>query len=67
MNLLPILTSQIKARACDWVVEGKAGMGGLRGRRRRGEDGERGGGSQYGAEAHGLEKLQVARGLIAGG
>ena len=23
MNLLPILTGQIKARACDWAVEGK--------------------------------------------
>ena len=30
MNLLPILTGRIKARACDWAVEGKGGMGSLR-------------------------------------
>ena len=30
MNLLPILTGQIKARACDWAVEGKGGAGGFR-------------------------------------
>lgn len=30
MNLLPILTGQIKAKACDWAVEGKGGSGGLR-------------------------------------
>ena len=55
MNLLPILTGQIKARACDWAVEGKGGAGGFRegerGRRRgdeemkeREEDRRRGGG-----------------------
>jgi hypothetical protein len=27
VNLLPILTGQIKARACDWTVEGKGGAG----------------------------------------
>jgi hypothetical protein len=30
VNLLPILTGQIKARACDWTVEGKGRAGGLR-------------------------------------
>ena len=30
VNLLPILTGQIKARACDWAVEGKGGAGGFR-------------------------------------
>jgi hypothetical protein len=29
MNLLPILTGQIKARACDWTMEKKGGAGGL--------------------------------------
>ena len=29
-NLLPILTGQIKARTCDWEVEGKGGAGGFR-------------------------------------
>ena len=27
---LPILTGQIKARVCDWIVEGKGGAGGFR-------------------------------------
>ena len=45
MNLLPILTGQIKARACDWAVEGKGGAGGFReGKERDEESGERGGG-----------------------
>ena len=26
MSLLHILTGQIKARACDWAVEGKGGL-----------------------------------------
>ena len=30
MNLLLILTGQIKARAYDWGVEGKGGAGGFR-------------------------------------
>lgn len=38
MNLLPILTGQIKARACDWAVDEKYGAGsfreGKRGRRK---------------------------------
>ena len=35
MNLLPILTGQIKAGACDWAVGGKVGDGGLREWRKR--------------------------------
>lgn len=36
MNLLPILTGQTEARACDWTLEGKVGLGVLeRGKRRR--------------------------------
>ena len=64
MNLLPILTGQIKARACDWAVEGKGGAGGFREgererkRKRRWKEGE--------AKLHGLEEPQVARSLIAG-
>jgi hypothetical protein len=51
--------------------KGKMGLevSGGRGRRRRKEEEERGqrrgSRSQYGEEPHGLEKLQVARGLIA--
>ena len=72
MNLLPILTGQIKTRACDWAVEGKGGTGGFR----EGEKGrrtDRGGEMKMeeekvedGAEPHGLEKPQVARDLTAG-
>lgn len=46
MNLLPILTGQIKARVCDWIVEGKGGAGGFRewrkagGQLRMAEEGE---------------------------
>jgi hypothetical protein len=41
MNLLHILTSKIKLRACNWAVEGKGGAGSFReGKRRRGEDRE---------------------------
>lgn len=43
LNLLPILTVQIKARADDWAVEGKGGTDGLRERGER-EKGGRGGG-----------------------
>jgi hypothetical protein len=36
VNLLPNLTSQIKARACDWAVEGKSRAGSFReGKKRR--------------------------------
>jgi hypothetical protein len=35
-------------------------------RSRKREDGGRGGGNLCGTEPHGLEKLQVTRGLIAG-
>ena len=41
MNLLPILTGQIKARACDWAVEGKGGAGSLRGEREEGGGGDK--------------------------
>lgn len=30
MNLLPSLTCQLKARVCDWAVEGKGRAGGFR-------------------------------------
>jgi hypothetical protein len=30
MNLLPFLNDQIKARACDWAVEGNGGAGSFR-------------------------------------
>jgi hypothetical protein len=30
VTLLPILTGQIKARACDWAVKGKGGARGFR-------------------------------------
>lgn len=70
MNLFSILTDQIKGRTCDWIVEEKSGMGGLRkwgqverevGRgwwkRRRKQDG---------TKPCGQEKLQVGKGFIAG-
>ena len=38
MTRLPILTDQIKARACDWAVEGKGGPGGLREWTKRGKE-----------------------------
>ena len=42
MNLLPILTGQIKAGACDWAVGGKVGDGGLREwRKSKGQGGTR--------------------------
>ena len=72
MNLLPILTGQIKARACDWAVEGKGGAGSLRGERgRRKRDRERKMEEEEvedGAEPpRGPEEPQVARDLISGG
>ena len=46
MTRLPILTDQIKARACDWAVEGKGEAGGFRESERKEmeEDRGRGGG-----------------------
>ena len=38
---LPSLTGQIKARACDWAVEGKGGAGGFREERKGKETEER--------------------------
>ena len=63
MNFLPVLSGQIKARACDWAMEEKGGAEGFRewGKSRELER-EKG----DGAEAPDPEKLQVARGLIAG-
>jgi hypothetical protein len=67
LNLLPILSGQIKSRAYDWEVEGKGGVVGLKGgRKEKRKDGEGRGENQYGAEACGQEKLQVAKGFIAG-
>ena len=56
LNLLSILTGQIKARACDWAMEGEGGTGGIR--EKRGERGEekRRRYKEDGAEPHGLEK-----------
>jgi hypothetical protein len=76
VNLLPILTGQIKSRACDWAVEGKGESGSVRegergvrkretmeGRREQKMEEEE---VENGAEARGLEEPQVARDLIAG-
>ena len=61
MNLLPILTGQIKARACDWAVEGKGANGGFKewGKSRKEEDRQRKRWKEDGAEPHGPEKLQA--------
>ena len=68
MNLLPILTGQIKARACDWAVEGKGGAGGFREWEKRGKEGGRRQRKRRWkedeAEPHGLWRPQVARDLI---
>jgi hypothetical protein len=40
VNLLPILTGQIKTRACNWVVEGKDGAGSFREGREEGREGD---------------------------
>jgi hypothetical protein len=64
MNLLPTLTFQIKAKANDLAVGGKAELKSL-GEKERGvetekeERGEDGGGQQDGAEKCDLEKSQV--------
>ena len=74
---LPILTGQIKAKACDWAVEGKDGAGsfreGERGRKKgiwqdRGERGRwwKRRWKEDGAESYGLEEWQVAKDFIAG-
>ena len=44
MNLLPILTGQIKTRACNWVVEGKDGAGSFREEREEGGERQEDGG-----------------------
>lgn len=67
MNLLLILTGQIKARACDWAVEGKGGAGGFREEEekkeeRKTEEEE----VEDGIVPRGLEKPQVTRDLIDG-
>jgi hypothetical protein len=59
VSLLPNLTGQIKAKACDWGVEGKGGTGGFREGKEEEEE-------EDGVEPHDLEKPQVARDLIAG-
>lgn len=38
----PILTGQTEARACDWTVEGKVGLGVLEREKRREEEGRQG-------------------------
>lgn len=65
LNLLPILTVQIKARADDWAVEGKGGTEGLRERGER-EEGRKRKRREDGAELHDRERPQVARGLTTG-
>ena len=64
MNLLPILTSQIKARACVWAEEGKGGARGLREWEQEERKWRKKRWKEDGAEPHGLEKPQVARDLI---
>ena len=69
MNILLILSGQIKTRDSDWSVEGKCWAGCIREwrkskeqkRKKMEEEGVEGR-----AEPRGLEKLQVARDLIAG-
>jgi hypothetical protein len=60
VNLLPILTGQIKARACDWAVEEKGGAGDSREWVKRGkETGMKWRKKRWkkdGAEPHGSEK-----------
>lgn len=70
MNLLPILTGQVKVRSCDWAVEGKVGLEVFESRGRVRDDDEEGQKKKRrkedGTEAHSLEKPGVARDLIAG-
>jgi hypothetical protein len=56
VNLLPTLTSQIKARASDWAVGGKVELN-VCGRREERPPQRRW--EENGAEAHGLEKPQL--------
>jgi hypothetical protein len=44
VNCLLILTGQIKARACDWAVEGKDGAGSFREEREEGGERQEDGG-----------------------
>ena len=69
MNILLILSGQIKTRDSDWSVEGKCWAGCIREwrkskeqKRKKMEEEE----VEGRAEPRGLEKLQVARDLIAG-
>jgi hypothetical protein len=41
VNLLPIFNGQIKAKACDWAVEGKGGAGSFREGREEEEGGDK--------------------------
>lgn len=63
MNLLPIVTGQIKTRACGWAMEGEGGTEGFKRGRREAEEEER---EEDGAGPRGPEKPQVTRDLIAG-
>ena len=76
MNLLSILTGCIKARVCDWAIEGKSGAGDFREAKTEKEEGDeemkeaeevrgrKGGGKM---EKNTLpEKPQIARVLKAG-
>lgn len=66
MNLLPISTGQIKDRTCDWAVEWKGGIGGLREWKKEGEGQRKRRWKEAEAEPHSLEEPQVSRDLIAG-
>ena len=75
MNLLHNLTGQIKAKACDWAVEGKGKAESFRERERKGERTMRDWGwkermeeeeLEDGADPHGLEEPQLARDLTDG-
>lgn len=68
MNLLSILTDQIKSRTCDWIAEEKSGEVLGSGGRWREEVGRgwRKQRKQDGTKPCGQEKLQVGKGFIAG-
>ena len=66
-TLLPILTGQIKARACDWAMEEKGGAGSFREEEEGRKDDEmKAQRKEDGGEPRGLEEPQVARDLTAG-